>query len=61
MAAKSKSGAETEERFSKAQFLRSKKYSALTDFLKVLLEDGRTYTRAEAEKIIDGYMKGSVK
>ena len=26
-----------------------------------LLEDGRTYTKAEAEKIIDGYMKGSVK
>lgn len=61
MAAKNKSGTETEERFSKAQFLRSKKYAALTDFLKVLLEDGRTYTKAEAEKIIDGYMKGSVK
>lgn len=59
--AKNKSDTETVERFGKSQFLRSKKYINLVDFLKVWLEDDKTYTKSEVEEIINKHMKGSVK
>ncbi len=50
-----------EATFTKAQLLKSKKYSERVDLLNVLLEDDKSYTSKEVEKLIDDFMKGKVK
>lgn len=47
--------------FSKAQLLISEKYQGRRDLLAALLEDGKTYTTAQADAAIDNYMKGKVR
>lgn len=51
----------SESTFSKAQILASKKYKHNIDILTVLLKDGERYSIDEVEKLINKYMKGSVK
>lgn len=48
-------------RFTKDQLLDSKRYADRRDALSVLLEDEKTYTQAEADTLLDGFMKGKVK
>ena len=48
--------------FSKEQFLRSRQRPGHErDILAAVLEDGKMYTLAEAQKAIETYMKRSVK
>lgn len=48
--------------FTKEQFLRSRQRAGRErDILAAVLEDGKTYTLAEAERAIQGYLKRSVK
>lgn len=51
----------TEMSFSKQAFVLSKTYKPHRDLLRVLLEDGKVYTKPEVNKMIDGYLKRSVK
>jgi len=54
---KTKSGS-----FTKAQFLMSQKRSGVEkDILAAVMEEGKTYTLAEAEKLISEFKKGKVK
>jgi hypothetical protein len=46
--------------FSKEQLLKSKRYNERRDLLTVLLEDGRQYSHADVETLIDEFMKGEV-
>ncbi len=46
--------------FSKQAFLSSKSYKPHRDLLEALLEYGKSYTKKEVNKMIDGYLKGSV-
>lgn len=48
-------------RFSKEQALRSEKYRSRRDALGVLLKNGRTYSAAEIDSILNEFMKGKVK
>ncbi len=43
-----------ESRYSKDQLL---DYTRYRDIASVVLEDGKTYTKAEAEKLIETYLK----
>lgn len=52
---------ETESKFSKEQILASARYSNRRDILNALLTDGKEYTIAEVEKIMDGWFKKGVK
>lgn len=48
--------------FTKEQFLKSKQRPGHErDILAAVLEDGKTYTLADAEKALQGYLKRSVK
>lgn len=49
------------ERYSKERILLSDSYKKNKDLLKVLLEDGKSYTKQEINKLIDGYLKKGVK
>lgn len=53
---------ETEETatFSKQQLLTSKKYAEKKDLINALLVDDRSYSMAEAEEILNGFLKGKV-
>ena len=51
----------TVDRFSKEQILASKKYAYRRDALGAILEDGKEYTFAEVDDILDKFMKGQVK
>ena len=46
--------------FSKQAFLSSKTYKPHRDLLENILEDGKNYTKKEADKLIDNYLKGKV-
>lgn len=46
--------------FTKQQLLTSKKYAEKKDLLNALLVDGRSYSMAEAEEILNGFLKGKV-
>jgi hypothetical protein len=46
--------------FSKEQLLRASAFQDRRDLLWSLLEDGKEYTRAEVEAIIDKFLKGRV-
>lgn len=46
-----------EVKFSKEQLVNSKRYSKHKDLLNTLLEDGKMYTIAEVDAIIENYSK----
>jgi hypothetical protein len=48
-------------KFSKAQLLKSNWYSHRRDVLTAILEDGKTYSYADVDKLIWEFMKGKVK
>ena len=47
--------------FTKDQLLTFDKYRGRRDLLGALLEDGRGYTYAEVDELVDNIMKGKVK
>ena len=47
--------------FSKEQLLTFGRYRGRRDLLGVLLEDGRRYTYAEVDALVETFMKGTVK
>ncbi len=49
------------KKFSKQSILISDKYRARRDLLNILLEDSKTYSIDDVDKIIDKFLKGSVK
>lgn len=49
------------QRFSKDAFLNSKEYSARKDLIMTLLDENSLYSKEEANKIIEKYLKGRVK
>ena len=58
--AEEKSG-QTEPKFTKQQVLASARYRNRKDLVSALLDDGREYTIAEVDRMVDGFMKGKVK
>ena len=59
-----KSKEKTDEKvlsFSKQAFLSSKGYKPHRDLIEALLENGRSYTKSEVNKMLDDYLKGKVK
>ena len=48
------------EKFSKAQFLESKKFQIYRDVISVILEDDTAYTIPVVEKKIEEFMKAEV-
>lgn len=50
-----------ETTFTKAQLLKSKRYSERVDLLNVLLEDGKTYTSREVDELVKDFMNKEVK
>lgn len=50
-----------EIKFSKTSLLSFKRYKNRRDLLSVLLKDGQTYTFAETDAALEGFMKGKVK
>lgn len=46
--------------FTKDQLAASKRYAARRDLVSVLLEDGKGYTLAEVDGLIEKFMKGKV-
>lgn len=50
-----------QQAFSKEQLLESKRYQDRRDTLGAILEDGKAYTLAEADKLLEEFMKGKVK
>ena len=52
---------QVEPKFSKQQLVYSERFAKKKDAVNALLIDGEQYTIAEANKIIDDFMKGKVK
>jgi len=50
---------ETENRFTKQQILKSKKYAAKRDALAAILDDVKTYTHAEIEAELKKFYGGA--
>lgn len=46
--------------FDKQQLVKSKRFKRYSDILEAVLQDGKKYTVAEAEKAVDKFMKGKV-
>lgn len=53
--------AKTESKYSKKQILASAKYANRHDILNALLTDGKEYTIAEVNNIMDGWFKKGAK
>lgn len=47
--------------FTKQQLVASKKYAEKRDLINALLADDRSYSMAEVEEILSGFLKGKVK
>lgn len=47
--------------FTKAQIVGAKKYENDVDVINALLKDGKSYTLADVDKIIEDFKKGKVK
>jgi len=47
--------------FSKRQILTFRRYVGRQDLLSVLLKDGETYTLAQVDSLLQGFMKGKVR
>lgn len=54
-------GSATEPQFRKEQIVVSKTYRNQRDLVDALLEDGKTYTIATVDNLIETYQKGTVK
>lgn len=50
-----------EQKFTRGQVLSSARYRNRKDVVSALLEDGRMYTIAEVDRMVDEFMKGKVK
>lgn len=46
--------------YTKQQLAASKKYANRRDLISVLLAEGKTYTLAEVDRLIEKFMKGKV-
>ncbi len=46
--------------FTKQQLLSSERYKFKKDLLNALIEDGKTYTIAEVDKMVKSYLEGKV-
>lgn len=60
MATKNKANAEPEVRFTKEQLIESKTYANVRPLMRALLKDGETYTKAEANTLLNDYLKRKV-
>ena len=47
--------------YTREQVMSSQRYANRRDLVSVLLENGKTYTLAEVDALIDKFMKGAVK
>lgn len=47
--------------FTREQLAASKRYANRRDLISTLLEDGKTYTLDEVDKLIEKFMKGKVR
>lgn len=50
----------TEDKFSKEQIVRSKRFRNNIDLLNAILKENKQYTLKEVEEIIKNFMKGKV-
>ena len=50
-----------EKIFTKEQLLNSDRFQGKRDLVRAVLADGKNYSAEETEKIIDKFLKGSVK
>lgn len=50
-----------DNKYSKQQILKSKKYSDKQDLINALLKDNSQYTLSQVDKILNDFMKGVVK
>ncbi|WP_317853929.1 hypothetical protein [Chakrabartyella piscis] len=48
-------------KFTKEQLLGSKTLGFPVELVEAVLEDGKTYTKDEAKKALEGYQKGKMK
>lgn len=53
--------AKTVATYTKEQLAGSSRYATRRDLVSVLLEDGKAYTLAEVDELINKFMKGAVK
>lgn len=51
----------SESVFTKEQIMKSKIYENRKDILDVVLEEGKTYTKAQAKEKVEKFLKGKVK
>lgn len=58
---KGKSEKTAESEFTKQELMESKKFANKRDLAAAILEDGKTYTIANAEQILNDFLKGEVK
>ncbi len=56
-----KKSVRTAQAFSREQILESKLYRDRRDLLGALLKEGETYTLAQVDSLLEGFMKGKVK
>ena len=49
------------QKFTKEQLLACAKYSARKDVMDALLDENKKYSKAEADTLLEKYMKGKVK
>ncbi len=49
-----------EKTYSKEAFLKSSEYKEKRDLLDALLENGKSYTKKHAERLVENYLKGKV-
>lgn len=47
--------------YSKAQLLASRRYAARRDLLAALLEEDKTYTHDQVNRLVNSYLKGEVR
>lgn len=59
-AVKTETKTKKQTEYSKEQLLRSNKYKNRQDLLSVLLENGKYYSIAAVDKLIENFMKGKV-
>lgn len=58
---KTDKAAKSEPFYTKQSFLKSKNYKDKKDLISVLLDDNKSYTKDDVNKLIDGYLKRRVK
>ncbi len=59
--AEGKEDGQEKARFTKGQFLESRRFMGRRDIINALLEDGKEYTVSAVEEEIGNYMKGKVR